>query len=381
MAEVYPRLGPAGVMLRLRELAAYDPGSVADAAVYEHRLETRPGSGGQRVPVRRLREFGDRAEQVAREHGFPTAISSKSDFDAALGRFLAVEWDMPRGEALHSGVWSFLTLCVVPHVAVWRFGIPLEIEALLTNRHRERLAGGNRNALQRTWVRAEKLVDETAEDPVWLIRSLPEDALVQVFERPYLSSDYRLVRVLAWTMVHHHREVGAGGSEKMHREAMKHLRAHAAVRLLAVLPDEELHRVIDGCWRAVRRTMGQGISGGKPVLPKGFLRKTKQERVGSAGLIPPVRDLPRAAEPSRVPGLQSADLLRAAPAPTISRRAAVVVYLGPTGTTGMVSVSERELWFHQAAGGFSPTMGDAVWLYDLKSEGDVPKREVRPRED
>lgn len=87
--------------------------------------------------------------------------------------------------------WNFLACILLPDVVRWRFPAS----------GAERFLAGPRNALQRLWTRARILHDPSQEDPWHLLAEMPEDALVQVFERPAIWNDHRFSRSAAKCLV------------------------------------------------------------------------------------------------------------------------------------------------------------------------------------
>ena len=104
-------------------------------------------------------------------------------FDLALGRTLHKTLEIVPADAAHDETWSFLTVVVLPDIAVLRF----------PDMHEDRLLGTPRNVLRRVWLREEVMGDlqRGAERP------LGEDELVGLFERTSLARNRRLLRRLA----------------------------------------------------------------------------------------------------------------------------------------------------------------------------------------
>ncbi|TXD37961.1 hypothetical protein FRC96_07920 [Lujinxingia vulgaris] len=248
MTEIYPRLSPAGVLVRAHELEWHNLEELEGLAVASHPMETRGASGGMRIGEDRLLDLSDKIFHVARKYGYPAPIRSRSDFDADLGELLALKWQVPLADALHQDTWSFLCLCLVPHIVAWRFSVPSKTVLAEEKHHLNHFAGGNRNALQRTWIRAYKLGAPDADDPVWLVRELLEDTLVGIFERPALSSNRHVALQIARMAFEAQKQFNVDNLERFHREALKLVRARAAVRYLGALPSHELRELLQKCW-------------------------------------------------------------------------------------------------------------------------------------
>lgn len=204
------------------------------------------------MSTKRLAELRDGVEAKAKSYGYPDPVRSKSDFDADVGEYLAETWKMPFPDGLHSDCWSFLCLCVLPHVVAWRFELRSETDLTEDKGKRQRFVGGNRNALQRCWIRAVKLRDPDHEsDPMWRVRGLREDTLVQIFERPGLSSEPAVAQAVADVALEQQKHVKSSECEALHRNAIKLMRARGAVRLLQFLPRDLLLALLRATWLQV----------------------------------------------------------------------------------------------------------------------------------
>lgn len=168
------------------------------------------------------------AELVAGSAG-PAAV--RAEFDARCAVILASSPLLNGGEALRDDVWSYLTAVLLWDMALWRFqnGAP------------ERFHGGARNAFQRLWQRG-RIFDRGGDHPDrWqLVRSLTEDAFVQILERPSLASSPRLSKAIAEGWLRHSASSGRGQMESTMRRAIRSLRIANQVILLEHLPDLEL---------------------------------------------------------------------------------------------------------------------------------------------
>lgn len=150
-------------------------------------------------------------------------------FDLALGRALHEHLRIIPADAAHDETWSFLTLVVFPDVAVLRFA----------DMHVDRLIGGPRNVLRRTWFRQEVLGDLLHSTD----RPLGEDELVGLFERSALARNRALIRRLAAAVLAYD---GPAARSEWARDLYKRVRFSTGPRLLDALSDAELDAVIHG---------------------------------------------------------------------------------------------------------------------------------------
>src|SRR5690606_17288623 len=103
-------------------------------------------TGGHPAPLERLAAVQTAIRDVAVRAGYPEPLSRTRTqaFDRPCGTRLYDLMGIVPADAAEEGVWSFLTLVVVPEIGPWRFPGLAE----------ERLLGRPRNVLRRTWWRA-----------------------------------------------------------------------------------------------------------------------------------------------------------------------------------------------------------------------------------
>lgn len=121
-------------------------------------------------------------------------------------------------------MWNFLTLLVLPDVAVWRF----------PGRADERLLGRSRNVFSRLWWRGEVV----GADLIDVRSGLGEDELVNIMERPTLAANPTVARSLARIILERGAEVPVARSELMRDVSKRFLRAQAVLCVDALDPDE-----------------------------------------------------------------------------------------------------------------------------------------------
>jgi hypothetical protein len=142
--------------------------------------------------------------------GFPEQLGSRrGDFDRLYTELLYRGMAIVPADAAHEGVWSFISLVLVPELAPWRF----------PNRTEERLRGQPRNAFRRLWWRAHTL----GITPDSVTFRLTEDQLVQVEERPTIGGDSRVARALCSALENAIGQFPAVSHEDLMREAAKYL--------------------------------------------------------------------------------------------------------------------------------------------------------------
>lgn len=247
-AYIFPRLTIGGSHVRRKEMGTAAVDHLEKSVVYKHRMDPGAGRAGQPVPRERLEHIRAGILDISsRVYGYPSNMPSNrvGDWDADVGLWLVEQAAIPLSEARSAEVWSFLCLCVLPDVVAWRWRMdPKLMMSDLKNRQLDRFHGGARNTFQRLWLRTHVLLNPEDTDPVRLIRRMPEDALVQVFERPHLSASPVVARTIVEVGVEMHDCVPSSEREDLHRQAVKLLRARAAVRVLEILSPEALRAVV-----------------------------------------------------------------------------------------------------------------------------------------
>lgn len=153
-------------------------------------------------------------------------------FDLLAGAGLA-QWfagDL-RGQAANPGLWSYLTIAILPDLAVRRF--PLDKNGRLSP---DRFVAGRRNVFYRSYLRAVVLGSLLNDPEVELF----EDDLVGLIDRN-LSSDHRLARVVSEQIASTPKELPR---REIVREGLKAVQFESRVTDLGTLSDQELREMI-----------------------------------------------------------------------------------------------------------------------------------------
>jgi hypothetical protein len=154
-------------------------------------------TGGSKVTVSHLRHLQNGLRALACECGYPTPssrLSHRIKFDSESAIFLYEKMGISASEAANDGVWNFMTSVLVPDLVRWRF---FDAEGTTLDRYLH----GPKNMLERVWWRAKVLHDVCEEDPWGLLKSLGEDEMVNLFERPTLGRNGQLPKVVARTFL------------------------------------------------------------------------------------------------------------------------------------------------------------------------------------
>ena len=238
MAEtyIYPQLDPASARRILVSQAGRPLGDIEQEGNVAHPDAAPAATGGHPVGPEKLLELQAQIRQVAKTAGYPRPLArdATQKFDRPCGNVLYRTMEIVPADAAEEGVWSFLSLVVVPEIGPWRF----------PGRADDRLLGRQRNVLRRVWWRAWAFGEDLDFAPPECT-PLGEDEFVQVMERPSLGGDRRTARAIRdalWRA--EEKGLNVARSELM-REITRRLRAERSHRALAVLDNVQLARLLD----------------------------------------------------------------------------------------------------------------------------------------
>ena len=94
-------------------------------AATQHPEQTFAPLGGRRVTTPEIQTLIDRATQTATSYGYPSAANDQQriGFDRTMASVIRTCMDVSWTEAGSRDVWSFVSIIVLPHLTMWRFGI------------------------------------------------------------------------------------------------------------------------------------------------------------------------------------------------------------------------------------------------------------------
>jgi hypothetical protein len=197
---------------------------------YDHPNAAPVATGGRVADadqIAKVRETVVGAVSGWRERGSVSRLEIAA-FDLTIGSALHDALQIIPGDAAHDEVWNFLTLVVLPDVAVLRF----------PDMHPDRMFGTNRNALRRAWLRRDVLGDLTDR----YRRPLGEDEMVGLFERSAMARNRPLIRALGSAVMEYE---GPARSEWA-RELYKRVRYSTGPRALDGFTQDELAALVRG---------------------------------------------------------------------------------------------------------------------------------------
>lgn len=183
---LYPRLSRGRALQILAERLERPLDDLRQLGALDHPDAAPSATGGQPAPLDKLQDLQEAIREIADRAGFPSSIAgSTQKFDRPCGSALYQLMGIVPADAADEGVWSFLTLIVVPEIGPWRF--PRQPE--------DRILGRPRNVLRRLWWRAWALGPDLESAPDGC-EPLGEDESVQIMERPSLGGNRRTARAL-----------------------------------------------------------------------------------------------------------------------------------------------------------------------------------------
>jgi len=161
---------------------------------------------------------------------------STSEFDRIFTRIShELFFDLSPIDGFNRDVWSYITMRVLPDLALWRWNI---------NKTDERFLGGSeRSCFQRLWLRSYVLGGELASQ-------LFEDEAVNIFERPEaLGGNKRLSLAIVNFIVSNRGIVDSNSNEKIIsteivKQTAKRLRRAMSVQVVQTMTDSEIEKYV-----------------------------------------------------------------------------------------------------------------------------------------
>lgn len=233
-----PRL-PRAVARALSEaMVQASPQELSSKVHQEHKQAAIPEVlCGEAIKDEALHDLREGLLEAIRPLGFPEVRDqrAKREFDVIVADELFRRLPMAPRTAADPDVWNYLCCALLPDVARWRFPDTTDSRRFL---------GGPRNTLQRLWLRA-AVLSGADEDHTRLLKILPEDALVQIFERPAVWADWDIARQIACQLADRLKEPDGGvGFENHARRVLLKVRQLMPISNLSALPRESRAAVL-----------------------------------------------------------------------------------------------------------------------------------------
>ncbi len=233
---LYPRLEASSARSILADRADATFQELEGMAALEHADAAPSATGGHPAQLDKLRDVQALIRVAAAAAGYPHPLGgSTQNFDRPCGTALYRTMNIVPADAADEGVWSFLTIIVVPEIGPWRF--PRQSE--------ERMLGRPRNVLRRLWWRAWAIGPDLETAPEGC-EPLGEDESVQIMERPSLGGNRRTAQAFrdaVWRA-----ELGGlpVARSELVRQMARRLRAARSHRSLDSISATQLSELLDG---------------------------------------------------------------------------------------------------------------------------------------
>ena len=233
---LYPRLGHQAAVRLMEERMPLPADELMRLGALEHPDAAPAASGGHAVSPTRLKAVQEGIRDVAQKAGYPKALRrlAGQTFDRPVGSLLFESMGIVPGDAANDGVWSFLTLVVVPEIGPWRF----------PDKAPDRILGRPRNVLRRSFWRAWAFGTDLDYAPDGCT-PLGEDEFVQIMERPSLGGNRHTSQALLTAIWKAERGGLAVARSEFVRELTRRTRAVRSHLSLDVLDASELAELLD----------------------------------------------------------------------------------------------------------------------------------------
>jgi len=264
VVHAYPRFSGSVTMKRVEEVLDIAPGDSAHSwTATESRYgddwveEPYPMNDLQPVTTEYLWETRQYVISKLASRGLvvgkPMSVSERQEWDRVVGLALFERLDFDVYEAFDDDVWTYLTMFLFWDFPQWRFpgrtftkgnSTPADDDQK-THRPADRVLGGSRNVLFRTWLRVYVLGPDFAAEGNVVFAG--EDILDNLFGRPTISQDHSFSRAIMRTL-YRNEPSEVGNRREVFREFMKSIRRRtASVNFTAT--GELLDRELDKLWR------------------------------------------------------------------------------------------------------------------------------------
>lgn len=233
---LYPRLPRVASRTIVAHTTTSTLRELRDSSALTHPEAAPAATGGTPVPLSVLLKIQIEMREIADRFEFPKplTLAGQQEIDRLWGTYMRTTMGIIPGDAAEEGVWSFLSLVVLPELAPWRF----------PGRTEERLLGKPRNTLRRLWWRAWTLGPDLNWAPEGC-KPFVEDEYVQIMERTSVAGNMRTARAFqhaVWRAEEADIPMSRGD---VVRELLPRLRALRTYLCFDVISDSDLDNLLD----------------------------------------------------------------------------------------------------------------------------------------
>ena len=245
---VYPRLPWSATEKLIEDQRGLPKAALEEASATGHSA-AEPAKVGTPIDPQRLAAIRDHVRgelrSVSKPFDWPVPRDRVAEFDRVLGASLYSQLDIVPADAAAEGVWSFLTLVLLPEVGPWRFP---KAEG------HKRYRGVPRNVLRRTWWRAHVLGPDLGGSTA-TSSYFGEDELVQVFERANLAANPSVAKAVVQS-VHRNSAILPSGRSNFVRDLTLRLMRLMPLISFDALSDENVEELLDRLTEVSVRALG-----------------------------------------------------------------------------------------------------------------------------
>jgi hypothetical protein len=219
-----------------------------DLASTSHPEAAPAPTGGHPVEEKLLLELQTEVRNVASESGFPKRLKRGKEqaFDRPCGTALFRTMGIVTADAADEGVWTFLTLVVLPEIGPWRF----------PDQDENRMLGKPRNVLRRLWWRAWAFGGDLDFAPPGC-KPLGEDEFVQIMERPSLGGNPRVASAIRDALWRAESNGSTAPRSELMRQLTRRVRATRSHIALDTLTDAQLAALMDAATEESSSALGE----------------------------------------------------------------------------------------------------------------------------
>lgn len=195
------------------------------------------GTTGGRISASDVEQLRKAVLQVAERHGYLTESNrgaGGSAFDREVARVLVAEMDLSWDEAGQPGIWSFLSLVVLPDVTAWRWrgtadSTPTKVRWVCID--------PTRHTWGRLWWQ-----QTLCRDHIDILSKFNESELNQLFERTSFTRNRDFFLTFAFAIA---TNLGEAGRRPFIRDVAKRMRRRLAFIDTFSLDPFELQKIVD----------------------------------------------------------------------------------------------------------------------------------------
>jgi hypothetical protein len=244
---IYPRLDASAARQLLSDRVGLDLLELRELASTSHPEAAPAPTGGHPVDEKLLLELQTEVRNVASDSGFPKRLKRGKEqaFDRPCGSALFGKMGIVTADAADEGVWTFLTLVLLPEIGPWRF----------PDQDENRMLGRPRNVLRRLWWRAWAFGGDLDFAPTGC-KPLGEDEFVQIMERPSLGGNPRVASAIRDALWRAESNGSTVSRSELMRQLTRRVRATRSHIALDSLTDPQLDELLDGAAAESARALG-----------------------------------------------------------------------------------------------------------------------------